>query len=115
LGFAADRLTGRDPDHALTADVPVGAAPVGLTVVEHGRLIVVADSDRFNAPHQHAALSVVSTSRAVLGRSAVLGSLPAGGFPREMSLDPDGETLLVTNFASGQLEAIDLTPLEKLN
>lgn len=29
----------------------------------------------------------------------------------EMSLEPDGRTLLVTNYSSRQLEAIDLTTL----
>jgi len=108
LGFDAARLTGSRPGNALVADVPVGEAPVGLALVDGGKLIVVADSNRFDARGAHAALTVVSTTRALAGKSAVLGSLPAGGFPREMSLEPGGDTLLVTNFISGQLEAVDV-------
>ena len=110
LGFAAARLTAR-PTAALAADVRVGEAPVGLAVADQGRVIVVADSDRFDAPGQHAALTVVSADRALRGRPAVPGSLPAGGFPRELSVEPDGRTLLVTNFRSAQLEAVDLGTL----
>ena len=42
---------------------------------------------------------------------ALLGYLPAGGFPREMALEPDGRTLLVTNYSSGQLEVVGVADL----
>jgi DNA-binding beta-propeller fold protein YncE len=108
LAFSAARLLG-DPTDALEASVPVGEAPVGLALVNHGRDVVVADSNRFLALGQHAALTVVDTAAALHGQPAVIGSLPAGRFPREMSLEPGGRTLLVTNFVSGQLEAVDVT------
>lgn len=111
LGFSAAALRGPDPDHALVTDVAVGEEPVGLALVAHGRRIVVADSDRFHAPGAHADLSLVDPTAALAGRPALLGSITAGDFPREMSLEPDGRTLLVTNYSSGQLEAIDLTTL----
>jgi hypothetical protein len=41
----------------------------------------------------------------------VLGYLRAGLFPRQLALEPGGRTLLVTNFASEQLEAVDVTGL----
>jgi|SRR6185437_8149171 hypothetical protein len=34
-----------------------------------------------------------------------------GGVPREMALEPGGRTLLVTCFASGQVEAVDVARL----
>jgi hypothetical protein len=34
----------------------------------------------------------------------VLGYIKSGLFPRQMTLEPGGRILLVTNFASGQLE-----------
>ncbi len=111
LGFAASRLTGARPADALIAEVPVGEAPVGLAVADGGRLVVVADSDRFDVPRQHAALTVVSTARALNREPAVLGSISSGAFPREMTLARGGRTLLVTDFASAQLEAVDLAHL----
>jgi hypothetical protein len=41
----------------------------------------------------------------------VLGVIPAGGFPRDMALEPGGRTLLVSNFASAQEEAVDVASL----
>ena len=45
---------------------------------------------------------------ALAGKSAVVGLIPAGLFPRELTLEPDGQRLLVTNFSSGQLEAVSV-------
>jgi len=105
LCFAAARLVS-DPSQALVAVVRVGEAPVGLTAVRDGALIVVADSDRFGAPGAHADLTVVDVAAALAGRPAVVGRIPAGLFPRDMTATADG-TVLVSNFASGQVEAVD--------
>jgi DNA-binding beta-propeller fold protein YncE len=110
LAFSASALL-TDPAHALLADVRVGEAPVGLALVRNGTRIVVADSDRFDAPGESANLAVVSEPGALAGRSALLGYLPAGRFPREMALQPGGKTLLVTNYLSGQLEAVKVAAL----
>ena len=104
LCFAAARLAA-DPAHALVAVARVGAEPVGLAAVRGGALLVVADSDRFAAAGASSSLSVVSVAAALAGRPAVTGDLPTGGFPRDMALSPDG-TLLVSDYASGQLQAI---------
>ncbi len=53
-------------------------------------------------------LSVVSVAAALSGRPAATGLIPAGQFPREMALAPGGQTLLVSNFASDQLEAVSV-------
>jgi DNA-binding beta-propeller fold protein YncE len=105
LAFSASRLIS-DPSHALLAAVRVGEAPVGLALTSGDRRVVVADSNRFNAPGAHSDLTVVSAPAALAGRSAILGTIPAGSFPREMALEPNGDTLLVGNFASKQLEAV---------
>jgi 6-phosphogluconolactonase (cycloisomerase 2 family) len=41
--------------------------------------------------------------------------VPAGAFPREFGVSPDGRTLFVANYNSNELEVIDLArlPLEK--
>jgi DNA-binding beta-propeller fold protein YncE len=104
LCFAAARLAA-DPAHALVAVTRVGSEPVGLAAVRGGTLLVVADSNRFGARGQSSTLSVVDVSAALAGRTAIVGDLPSGGFPRDMSLSPSG-TLLVSDYASGQVQAI---------
>jgi DNA-binding beta-propeller fold protein YncE len=110
LGFAAARLR-TDPAHSLIASVEVGEAPVGLALADGGTRIVVADSNRFDAPNAASSLAVVSVPAALAGQPGLTGYLPAGGFPRQMALEPDGETLLVTNFSSQQLEAVSVADL----
>ena len=105
LCFAAARLV-TDPSHALVAVVRVGEAPVGLTAVRDGALVVVADSNRFGALGAHADLTVINVADALDGRPAIVGDIPAGLFPRDMTAAPNG-TVLVSNFSSGQLEAVD--------
>lgn len=110
LGFSAARLRS-DPARSLIASVEVGEAPVDLTLADHGERIVVADSNRAGAPGVTSNLAVVDATAALAGRPALLGYLPAGGFPRQMALEPAGGTLLVTNFTSRQLEAVGLAGL----
>jgi DNA-binding beta-propeller fold protein YncE len=110
LAFSAARLR-RHPRHARLADVRVGEAPVGLALVDGGRRIVVADSNRFQVHGEQASLAVVSVAAALHHRPAVLGYLRAGLFPRQMALEPCGRTLLVGNFESKQLEAVDVARL----
>jgi DNA-binding beta-propeller fold protein YncE len=105
LAFSAARLRSSS-SHPQVASVLVGNAPVGLGLVEGGRRIVVADSNRFHVTGGSTDLMVVSVPALLSGQPSVLGRLAAGAFPREMSLSPDGRTLLVTDFASGQLQTI---------
>ena len=60
---------------------------------------------------QRAAVTIVSARAALAGMPALLGTIPAGAFPREMSLEGNGRTLLIGNFVSGQLEAVDVAAL----
>jgi DNA-binding beta-propeller fold protein YncE len=107
LGFSAAKLRS-DPAKAVAATVRVGEAPVALAFADGGREIVVADSDRNNFPGARPALTVVDTVAALAGRPAVVGTIPSGVFPREMSLEGNGDTLLVSNYGSDQLEAVQL-------
>jgi DNA-binding beta-propeller fold protein YncE len=110
LAFSATALQS-DPRSALLADVAVGEAPVGLAPVRNGSLIVVADSNRFNASGQHASLAVVDVHDALAGRPALLGYLRAGSFPRDVAANPSGSAVLVANYASGQVESVDIADL----
>jgi DNA-binding beta-propeller fold protein YncE len=110
LGFSAAKLLS-DPAHALVATVAVGEAPVGLAVLRSGNLIVVANSNRFGTQGATASLSVVNVTTALAGGPAVVGEITAGHFPRQFASEPNGRTLLVTNYDSGQLEAVDVSAL----
>jgi DNA-binding beta-propeller fold protein YncE len=111
LVFDTKALTS-DTAHALVAKVPVGTAPVGIAVLDDGRRIVVTNSNRFaGSAEDHQDLTVIDASRIASGASAVIGSIPAGGFPREIRTTADGRTLLLTNFTSKTLEIVDLTRL----
>jgi DNA-binding beta-propeller fold protein YncE len=109
LCFSAARLAA-DPARALVAAVRVGAAPVGLAAVRGGSLLVVADSDRFAATAPNSELDVVNVAAALAGRPAVVGHIPAGVFPRDMTLAPDGR-LLVSNYSSNEIEAVDVATI----
>jgi DNA-binding beta-propeller fold protein YncE len=110
LAFSASRLRA-DPSHALIARVEVGEAPVGLALVDGGQQVVVADSNRFGASGAVPSLAVVNVAAALAHRPALAGYLRAGGFPRQMALEPGGRALLVTNFDSQQLETVNVTNL----
>jgi YVTN family beta-propeller protein len=98
-----------DPEHARIATIPVGTAPVGVAVTDAGKHIVVTNSNRFSGgTNDHESLSVVDSSHVADGGKAVLGTIPAGGDPRELGLTDNGRTLLVTNFNSKTLEIVDL-------
>jgi len=109
LCFSAARLR-TEPARALEAVVRVGEAPVGLALVQGGTRIVVADSNRFGTGAS-ADLGIVNVTTALAGRPAMIGHVPAGRFPREMALEPGGGTLLVTNFASDQLETVSVATI----
>jgi DNA-binding beta-propeller fold protein YncE len=112
LGFSAAKLLA-DPSSALVAQVEVGEAPVGVALVDSGAFAVVTNSNRFSAPGATASLSVVDTAAALAGNPALKGQLVSGAFPRQLALEPNGQTLLVTNFDSGQLEAVNVSQIPR--
>lgn len=115
LAFDTNALR-NDPARALIGTVPVGTAPVGVAVVNDGKLVVVSNSNRFsNDRKARQTLSVIDAARVGDGKSALVGSIAAGVFPREFGQSPDGRTLFVSNYVSSELEVIDLNrlPLDK--
>ena len=97
------------PESSLKEDIQVGEAPVGLALLEHNHLLVVADSDRFSAPGTGASLAVVTIGGN--GQMSLAGYIGTGAFPRDMAVGNNGKTLLVSDFASGQLEAVNVSTL----
>lgn len=111
LGFNASALV-HDPANSLLFSLQVGTAPVGLTFAKHQSRIITADSDRFGTPNAHTGLTVVDVKAAVSGmKDAVLGYIATGLFPREFAISRDRKTLLVADFSSRQIQAVDLTTL----
>ncbi len=103
------RLMHTAPVQALVAKVPVGASPVGVATIDDGRRIVVTNSNRFaGGADDRQSLTVIDVAKVEEGRRAVIGSIPAGAFPRELRTTSDGRTLLLTNFNSQTLEIVDL-------
>jgi hypothetical protein len=96
--------------HLQTRWLRVGEAPVGLALTSNGSRLIVADSNRFLAPGRSASLAVIDTAAALSGRPALLGYLPSGRFPRDIS-GADGGQLLVANYLSGQLETVQSADL----
>jgi DNA-binding beta-propeller fold protein YncE len=118
FGFSATRITD-DPNHALVATVPVGELPVGLGLFDNGQRLLVADSDyaAFDAEAPQPAakeepnLVVINTVAALAGRTAVIGSIQSGLWPRSIAIDTSNATALVTNSASAQLESVSLSSI----
>jgi hypothetical protein len=95
-----------DPDHAFQRSIPSGGdAVVGLLLFDQDRLLAVANSNRFaSSPGSLALLSVSRSANASL-----LQTLPAGTFPRNLSLAPDGRSIYLTNYTSRSLARINVT------
>lgn len=111
LGFDTSKFAD-DPAHALVGSVLVGTSPVGVAVVNEGKLVFVTNSNRF-AKDRNArqTMTVIDAAKVGEGASAILGSVPAGSFPREFGVSPDRRTLFVANYNSSELEVIDLARL----
>jgi hypothetical protein len=58
-----------------------------------------------------ACLAVIDAAAALAGRPAFVGVIGAGVLPREFAVEPSGRTALVTNSASHQLEAVNVSQL----
>ena len=97
-----------DPSHALIGRVPAADAPVGVVVLGGGARITVTNSNRFGGSNATQNLTIIDAQKITSGAAAVLGTVPAGVFPRELRLTHDGKTLLLTNFGSKNLAMIDM-------
>jgi DNA-binding beta-propeller fold protein YncE len=102
--FDTSKLSGASAG-AMIAKVAVGDSPVGVTAA--GDRVFVANSNRFAPPGRKGEWLSVLDART----NEVDGAVPAGLFPRELKVTPDGKTLLVTNFNSKSLELVDLARL----
>jgi len=88
----------------LRSETAVGAAPVGVAVLDGGKAVAVANSNRFLEPNAPQTVMFVSASS-----PALLGQVTVGAFPRE--IDADATALFVTNYDSQSVSGVDLTKL----
>jgi DNA-binding beta-propeller fold protein YncE len=89
-----------------------------VAVVNDGKLVIITNSNRFSSDQTvRQTLTVIDATKINSGQAAVMGSIPAGIFPREFGSSPDGRTLYVANYGSKELEVLDLArlPLERVN
>ncbi len=89
-----------DPAHAFLRAIPSGGqAPVGLAVFDHDRKLLVANSNRFaNGPGTATVIDLSDPAK-----PAVLQTIKTGEFPRNITVSPDGRTLLLTVFLGDEL------------
>ena len=110
VAFSAARLLAKSAQ-PLVAKVTVGRKPIGLSFVNGGSEIMVADANSGGPPGADN-LALVSTQLALHQKSSDLsGFIPTGQQPRDLALEPDGKTLLSTDTKAGQLLAIDVRSL----
>jgi DNA-binding beta-propeller fold protein YncE len=107
LAFSTAELL-HDPSRALQAVVGVGSEPVGLILVDGGRVALVANSNRglilgtgSDAPQT---VSVIDTAASLAHTPALIGTVPAGLFPRDLTFDPATGDVLLANFNSDTVE-----------
>lgn len=117
LAFDASKLIS-DQSAALLASVQVGTSPVGLRFAgANERRILTANSNRFASSdpslygNATTGLSVVDVDAAIRGEQANLGQIPTGLFPRELAISPNGKTILVSDYGSLMIQAIDVSTL----
>jgi DNA-binding beta-propeller fold protein YncE len=84
---------------------------VPVAVIDGGRKVVVGNSNRFAESKEPQTLTVLDAAKIQEDSAAILGSIPAGAFPRETAVSSDGRTLFLTNFASQSLQVIDIARL----
>jgi DNA-binding beta-propeller fold protein YncE len=75
---------------------------VGLRLFDNGKLLAVANSNRFGTGTANATvLSIV-----VPAAASVVQTIRTGLFPREITVGADDRTLYLTNYSSGSFQVI---------
>ncbi len=111
LAFHTAKLLTNPAQALINAVSTPGVGPVGLVLVKHDAELIVANSARFSQPNSPQILGVLDVKQALQGQSTVLAEIHVGAFPRELSLEADDQTLLLTNYNSDTINIIDVTKL----
>jgi DNA-binding beta-propeller fold protein YncE len=92
-----------DPDSAFLGAIDSGGdAPVGLRLMPDEKTLIVTNSNRF-AEHG-GSISIIRLANP--GNSSSMQRVPAGDFPRNITMTEDGKTVFVTNYTSRTLELL---------
>jgi DNA-binding beta-propeller fold protein YncE len=102
-----------DPD-AVIGKVLVGPAPIGVAVVDHDRLAIVSNSNRWAKQQTPQTVAVVDIAGDHKRKPVVLGKIPVGIFPRDLAVSRDGRTVIVSNFGSNSLTLLEVSKLRTL-
>jgi DNA-binding beta-propeller fold protein YncE len=101
-----------DPLHAKLATIPVGKSPVPIVLVDDGKIAIIGNSNRYGVnANVSSTLSVLDTTKIGTALNPIIGSIPAGAYPRNFCLSPDGQTLFLVNFISGSLQIMEVSSL----
>lgn len=104
-------LLDSDPEHAfLRGFSSGGVAPVGIRLFAGERRLLVANSNRFE--DSNGGVAVLDVSRPE--QPVIVQTIPAGEFPRNVNLSPDGRSLYLTDYTSRTLEIIAVSPSPQL-
>jgi DNA-binding beta-propeller fold protein YncE len=109
----AAKILHGEPD-AVVAKVPVGPAPIGIALVDHDRLALVSDSNRWATEQKPQTIEVVDVAGDHRHEPVILGKIPVGVFPRDLAVSRDGRTVIVSNFGSNTLTLLDVSKLRTL-
>ena len=82
-----------------------------MTTGDGGSEAAVADSNRLEIRGASSGLTIVNVADLLAERPSVSGKLRAGAFPRDVSVTPNGQTLLVSHFNSSQIQVVKLAGL----
>jgi DNA-binding beta-propeller fold protein YncE len=94
-----------NPGHAFLRGFDSGGiAPVGIRLLQNGRLLAVANSNRFKTDDGGVVIFDISKPSTPVR----IKSIPSGAFPRNINAAPDGRSFYVTNYSSRTLEVITL-------
>ena len=109
LAFSTEKLLAGSAG-AQIADVKVGSAPVPIIVTPDGKYVLAGNSNRFaQAGAGNQDLVVIDAQRHV-----VLGAIPVGTFPRQLTQTRSGSTIFLTNYGSNTITVIDPTAIPSL-
>lgn len=114
LGFSVPKLVAGDAG-AQIVSLPAGAAPVPVLATADGTMVLAGNSNRFGLGAKgDQTLSVFDAREAANGRSAALGQLAVGRFPRELTRTASGSLIFLSNWDSDDVMVFDAARLRQL-
>ena len=98
LVFDADDLEHK-PDRAFISSIPIGGfAPVGVALFDNDRKLLIANSSRFETgPGSAVVIDLTAAGY------PILQTIPTGDAPRNITVSPDGRSLLLTVYGSDEI------------